>query len=104
MLLVPFPIVRNDLQGDTSIINQIRTDMEGIWIPYQITDEFQMQINGEKLYLSDLAEYGFTSLYGIFLECDGKVLFQRGAYALHPDCTLDDAEQYVVHCLQKYAA
>ncbi|WP_195984858.1 hypothetical protein [Clostridium sp. D33t1_170424_F3] len=102
-VLVPFPIVRNDLEGDTSIISQIRTGTEGIWIPYQITDEFQMQVNGEKLYLSDLAEYEFTGRYGIFLESDGKVLFQQGAYALHPDCTLDEAETYVVQCLRKYA-
>lgn len=88
---------------DTGIISQLKSGMEGIFMPWTYSEASYMEMNGATLMLRDLAPCGLADgMRWAFLETERGLTFMRSAYPGASDAkTLDDVEAYVVEMLEK---
>ena len=104
-MLIPCGI---DLIGgaaeDTGIIAQLKSGMEGIFMPLVYDENSYIEENGAVLMTKDLAECGLADgMRWAFLSTDRGVIFAKNAYPGAFDAaSMDDIEAYVVDMLQKY--
>ena len=104
-MLIPCGI---DLIGvhveDTGIITQLKSGMEGIFMPWVYDDNSRIEMNGAVLMTKDLAECGLADgMRWAFLATDQGVIFEKNAYSgAYEATTMDDIEAYVIDMLQKY--
>lgn len=86
---------------DTGIIIQLRSGMEGIFMPLVYGDDSRMEYNGAVLMMRDLASCGLgDGMRWAFLAADQGVVFARNAYPGASDAVdLDDIEAYVIEML-----
>lgn len=87
---------------DTGIITQLRSGMEGIFMPLVYGDDSRMEHNGAVLMMRDLASCGLgDGMRWAFLAADQGVVFARNAYPGASDVAdLDDIEAYVIEMLK----
>jgi hypothetical protein len=103
-ILVDYPINISGMEReDTSVTRSITEGMRGIFMPLKYDESQALEVDGEKLYWTDLANYSFPDgeRYA-FLESQDGLIFDRTAYASIQDAkTLEDIEQYVTMMLEK---
>ena len=87
---------------DTSIIAQIKTGMEAIFMPWLYTDDSYMEMNGKVLMMKDLASCGIADgMRWIFMETDQGLVYEENCYkGANGAETLDDIEKYVMEMLE----
>ena len=105
-VLLPRPIYLHTWVEGTEIVSAMRAGMRGYFIPvrqYKADDTYTK--NGLTLYYSDLANYSLGGgNYGVFLETDDGLLFNRETYAtLSPNCTFEQAEAYLTARLKPFS-
>jgi len=104
-MLIPCGI---DLIGvhveDTGIITQLKSGMEGIFMPWVYDENSYIEMNGAVLMTKDLAECGLADgMRWAFLATDQGIIFEKNAYSgAYEATTMDDIEAYVIDMLQKY--
>ncbi|MBP3305190.1 MAG: hypothetical protein J6L24_04400 [Oscillospiraceae bacterium] len=102
-MLIPCAI---DLIGnaveDTGVIAQLRSGMEGIFMPWVYDENSYIEMNGAVLMKQDLAACGLADgMRWAFLATDQGLVFLRSAYPGAKDATnLDDIEAYVIEMLK----
>ena len=105
-VLLPRPIYLHTWVEGTEIVSAMRAGMRGYFIPvrqYKADDTYTK--NGLTLYYSDLANYSLGGgNYGVFLETDDGLLFNRETYTtLSPNCTFEQAEAYLTARLKPFS-
>lgn len=103
-MLLPCPIDEYGLWiEDTGIISQLKSGMEGIFMPIVYNEESRREQNGAVLMLTDLAPCGLgDGMRWAFLDTEQGLVFERNAYPGAADAkTLDEIEKYVLEMLHK---
>jgi len=103
-MLLPCPIDEYNLWiEDTGIISQLKSGMEGIFMPIVYNEESRWEQNGAVLMLTDLATCGLMDgMRWAFLDTERGLVFERNAYRGAADAkTLDEIEGYVMEMLHK---
>ena len=100
-MLLPCQVSVDPHMEDTGIIRQIKTGMEGIFMPIAYGDDSYMEMNGAVLMYRDLADCGLgDGIRWVFLSNDHGIVFARHAYkgAQYAN-SLDAIEKYVIEML-----
>lgn len=103
-VLLPCPIVTNVWVEDTDVVSAMRVGMTGIFMPVKYDDMSYWEQNGTKLFLKDIAEYGFLDgMRFAFLVTENKgLLFDRHAYpSIAKANSLDEVERYIEQMIDK---
>lgn len=101
-VLLPGPIDTNVWVEDTGVTSAMRAGMTGIFMPIRYDETSYQEENGAKLYLSDIAEYGFLDgeRYA-FLDTGKGLLFAHDAYqSISSAASLEEIEQYIGKMIQ----
>lgn len=87
---------------DTGVISQLKSGMEGIFMPLVYDDSSYIEMNGAVLMKQDLAACGLADgMRWAFLSTDQGILFERDAYPGAKNANnLDDIEAYVIEMLK----
>ena len=87
---------------DTGVITQLRSGMEGIFMPLIYGEDSRMEQNGAVLMMRDLASCGLgDGMRWAFLSTGQGVIFERNAYpGAKNAANLDDIEAYVIEMLK----
>ena len=102
-MLIPCAI---DLVGsaveDTGVIAQLKSGMEGIFMPWVYDENSYIEMNGAVLKKQDLATCGLADgMRWAFLDTEQGLVFLRSAYPGAKDATnLDEIEAYVIEILK----
>lgn len=102
-MLIPCAI---DLLGstpeDTGVISQLKSGMDGIFMPWVYDEKSRIEMNGAVLMYSDLALCGLVDgMRWAFLSTDKGVVFERNAYSgIKNAINLDEVEKYVMEMLK----
>ena len=102
-MLIPCPTDEYNIWvEDTSVISQLESGMEGIFMPWIYDEDSYIEMNGAVLMLRDLAACGLADgMRWAFLDTDQGLVFERWAYPGAGDATdLDDIEMYVIEMLK----
>lgn len=102
-MLIPCPIDEYNIWvEDTSVISQLGSGMEGIFMPWIYDEDSYIEMNGAVLMLRDLAACGLADgMRWAFLNTDQGLVYERWAYPGAGDATdLDDIEAYVIEMLK----
>jgi len=86
------------------VISTMRVGMTGIFMPIKYDDTSYWEQNGTKLFLSDIAEYGFLDgMRYAFLVSDSEgIIFDREAYPSITEAnSLDEIERYIVQMINR---
>lgn len=96
-VLLPFSVNTGMKVEDTEVISQMKAGMEGIFMPLRYGETSVEEENGEKLYVKDLAEYGFMDgVRFAFLQTENGLVFDRDSYGPIADAvSLEEIEAYV---------
>lgn len=88
---------------DTAVITQIKSGMEGIFMPMAYDGDSRIEMNGAVLMKRDLADCGLADgMRWAFLNTEDGIVFLRSAYPGAEDATsLDEIESYVIDMLSK---
>ena len=87
---------------DTGVISQLKSGMDGIFMPWVYDENSRIEMNGAVLMYSDLASCGLADgMRWAFLSTDKGVVFERNAYSGAKNViNLDDVEKYVIEMLK----
>lgn len=102
-MLLPCPIAENNIWiEDTGIISQLKSGMEGIFMPMIYSEESYWEQNGAVLLKTDLAPCGLDDgMRWAFLNTENGLVFERNAYSKAANAkTLDEIEEYVIKNLK----
>jgi hypothetical protein len=103
-MLIPCAIDQTGISKveDTNVISQLKSGMEGIFMPVVYDDSSYIEMNGAVLMKQDLAACGLADgMRWAFLSTDQGVLFESNAYPGAENATnLDDIEAYVIEMLK----
>ena len=102
-MLIPCPIDEYNIWvEDTSVISQLESGMEGIFMPWIYDKDSYIEMNGAVLMLRDLAVCGLADgMRWAFLNTDHGLVYERWAYPGTGNATnLDDIEAYVIEMLK----
>lgn len=88
---------------DTGVIVQLKSGMEGIFMPMAYDGDSRIEMNGAVLMKRDLADCGLTDgMRWAFLNTEDGLVFLRSAYTGAKDAIdLNDIEAYVTDMLLK---
>ena len=102
-VLLPCPINLNVWVEDTEIVSSLTEGTTGIFMPMRYNKESYIGKNNTKLFLLDLAEYGFADgMRFAFLETPDKVKFYREAFpSISNAQTLEDIEEYIMKMINQ---
>jgi hypothetical protein len=101
-ILLPCPINTGVIVEDTEVISKIRVGENGIFMPVKYDKESVEEVNGEKLYLKELAEYGLMDgVRFAFLETENGLIFDRASYeSVKAAASIQEIEDYVLKMLR----
>lgn len=96
-VLLPCAINSNVWVEDTGTVSSMRVGMTGIFMPIAYTEDSYREENGTKLYLKDIADFGFLDGERFaFLEVENGLVFSKWAYkSIENAKTLVDIEIYI---------
>lgn len=101
-VLLPCPIKTNIWVEDTEVISSMRVGMTGIFMPLKYDKTSYREENGARIYLQDIAEYGF--LDGVryaFLNSEKGLIFDKVAYKPISSATsLQEVEAYIIKMIK----
>jgi len=102
-VLLPCPVSNGVWVEDTEVISRLQEGMTGIFMPIIYREDSCWEQNGAKLYLQEVAPYGFADgMRYAFLKTDAGVMFARHAYpSMENARTLDEIEAYILAMLDK---
>ncbi len=102
-ILLPSPINTGVIVEDTEVISKIRVGENGIFMPVKYDKETVEEVNNEKLYLNELAEYGLMDgVRFAFLETENGLIFDRASYeSVKAAASIQEIEDYVLKMLHK---
>ncbi len=102
-ILLPCPINTGVIVEDTEVISKIRVGENGIFMPVKYDKESVEVVNSEKLYLSELTEYGLMDgVRFAFLETEDGLIFDRTSYeSVKAAASIQEIEDYVMKMLRK---
>jgi hypothetical protein len=102
-ILLPCPINTGVIVEDTEVISEIKVGVKGIFMPVKYDKESVEEVNGERLYLTELAEYGLMDgVRFAFLETENGLIFDRVSYeSVKEAVTIQEIEDYVLKMLRK---
>ncbi len=88
---------------DTEVISKIRVGENGIFMPVKYDKESVEEVNGERLYLKELAEYGLMDgVRFAFLETENGLIFDHASYeSVKAAASIQEIEDYVLKMLGK---
>jgi len=101
-VLLPCPIDTNQWVEDTEVVSSMRVGMTGIFMPLKYDETSYREENGAKVYLQDIAEYGFLDgeRYA-FLNSDYGLLFAKHAYkSIASAATMEEIEQFIIKMIK----
>lgn len=102
-MLIPCAIgLAGSAVKDTGVIAQLKSGMEGIFMPWVYDEDSYIEMNGAVLMKQDLAACGIADgMRWAFLDTEQGLAFLRSAYPGAKDATnLDDIEAYVIDMLK----
>lgn len=102
-VLLPCSIGDGIWVEDTDVVSAFKVGMTGIFMPV-IYDEYSyMEMNGARLAMKDIADFGFADgVRYAFIETDSGPVFARYAYpTIENASSLDEIEQYVKSMINK---
>lgn len=91
-------------RSDAETISNLKEGMKGIFILTKYDDTFTWEMNGAKLALKDIAQYGMgDGVRFAFLETENGLIFDRETHkgAAHAE-SLDDVEGYIEKMIRTY--
>lgn len=102
-ILLPCPINTGVIVEDTEVISKLRVGENGIFMPVKYDKESVEVVNSEKLYLSELTEYGLMDgARFAFLETKHGLIFDRTTYeSVKAAASIQEIEDYVMKMLRK---
>lgn len=102
-VLLPCAINSNVWVEDTGTVSSMRVGMTGIFMPIAYTEDSFIEENGTKLYLKDIADFGFLDGERFaFLETEKGLVFSKWSYkSIENAKTLGDIEIYIESMLEK---
>ena len=101
-VLIPCPINTNVYVTDTEIVSSMRIGMTGIFMPMKYDETSYREENGAKIYLMDIAGYGFLDGERFaFLNSDNGLIFNKQSYeSIASATTLEEIESYIMNMIE----
>jgi hypothetical protein len=97
-ILLDYPLNMEGMEReDTNVTSNMTEGMKGIFMPIKYDESAFLEVDGEKLYWTDLADFSFPDgeRYA-FLETEDGLIFDRYAYASTQNAeSLEAIEEYV---------
>jgi len=92
-----FPVMEGLWVEDTDTLAALETGMSGIFMPTKYKEDAYREENGARLYLRELADYGFgDGVRFAFLEKEGQLIYARWAYpSLGNPSSLEDVAAFI---------
>lgn len=102
-ILLPCPINSGVIVEDTEVISKLKVGANGVFMPVKYDKESVEEVNGEKLYLKELAEYGLMDgVRFAFLETEHGLVFDDASYeSVKAAASIQEIEDYVLKMLGK---
>jgi hypothetical protein len=100
--LLPCSVNTSVWVEDTEVVSSMRVGMSGIFMPVKYDKTMYREENGAKIYLQDIAEYGFMDgeRYA-FLNSNNGLIFAKHAYkSIDTVTSLEEIEKYVIKMIQ----